>query len=886
MQRTFLALLLIVLILVSCKLKEDVTDPDEDPTEGDITLTFPNGKDSLMVGANYDILWNSSIQSSLVLEYSIDNGSSWKTISDSVANTGTFTWGPVPNTLSSRCYMRIRTSDGATSDRSDTTWSIIENVNKVLLLTAPSGGEVVQQGGSIDIEWISSKVQSVKIEFSTDNGNTWETIITNFDASLSKYTWKGIPAINSTQCLIRISDVSSSTVSDVMPSTFSIIIDSNLMLLSPNGGEEVEGGTEFEVKWYSSKEISEVNLEYTTNNGFEWQTIVNNFSNRGIYYWEPVPSTPTTLAKLRITDVDNLDNSDESDTTFTILPEANINITSPTPGERWQTGDKKFITWTSKNVAQVSIEYSTNNGSDWKIITQSTESDGSYLWEPIPSHNSSLCNIRISDASDGKPSTIMSETFTIYTGEEVLEVYTPNGGENWEIGTEQEITWFAEKVTGLKIEYTTNNGQTWTTIENSVANTGSYFWSTIPNTPSKLAKVRLTDAGDGEPSDISDAPFTISQESQITVTAPNGGEQLQAGSSTNITWTSANIEFVKIEFSSNGGATWGIVEESIESRGLYQWEDIPDVSSQQCLIKISDASDGIPADVSDGNFTITNEVVETISIIEPTGTAEWKSGTQQAIAWSSSGIDSVKIEYSLNNGGTWLPVIETFEAGIGGYTWNPVVDVDDFKRNSKIRVSDAEDGKPFAESQAFTIKPVPAITVTAPNGGEEYENSESFPITWTSIGIEKVTIEITPNNGVSWDTLAHNLTNRGEYATSLSIASDEYKVRVRNSIDEGYPFDESDGTFTVLPKIVKTITVTRPNGGEDWLTSKDPNNPNYHEIRWTSNNIEQVNIQYSLDGGASMGSILKTVKCSKQWIYIIGEFLKTFNLERILLKLG
>jgi len=854
MQRILLASIVIIFLVVSCKLKEEPTEP-VDPDEDALTLVFPNGNDSLMVGANYDILWNSTLQSTLVLEYSTDNGSTWKTISDSVSNTGSYTWGPVPDTRSSKCLMRVRTPNGSSSDQSDANWSIIENINKVLILTAPSGGIILQQGSSLDISWISSKITSLKIEFSSNNGNTWETIATNVDASKGKYTWEKVPAINSAQCLIRISDVSTPTVSDVMSSSFTIVIDVNLMLLSPNGGEELEAGTDFEIKWYS-KDIATVKLEYSINNGLNWTTIVNNLTNTGLYFWNPIPSTPSSLAKVRITDVDNPANIDESDTTFSILPEASITIISPSSGDQWQSGTTQNIVWNSKNVANVKIDYSINNGANWTTIAASVPSNGSYAWV-VPTHNSSLCNIKISDASDGRPVNIMEQPFTIYTGEDVLEVYVPNGGEVWEIGTDQEIKWFAFGVTSLKIDYTTNNGQSWINIANSVANTGTYFWKSIPNTPSSLAKIRLTDTANENFIDESNGTFTISQESQIQVLEPNGGEQLQAGTSTNIRWTSTNIENVHIEFTTNNGANWTTIIQSTPSIGFYVWDNLPDVSSQQCRIRISDAADGIPSDISDGNFTITNQIVQTLIVTSPNGGEIWQSGVSELITWQSSGIDSVKIEYSLNNGTTWIVIEQSIE-NADAYTWNPVPSVDDFKRSCKVRVSDAVDGKPMDESNGtFTIKPIPSITLLSPNGGEEYIAGESFDIVWTSIGIERVHIEATSNNGLRWDTVAVSILNTGSFQTEFATPSTEYKVRVREA-STGSPIDASDGTFTILPKITKSITVVRPNGGENWLTS-DAENSNYHEIRWTSENIERVNIQYSLDGGANWQIIASNI---------------------------
>ncbi len=860
MQRILLASIVIIFLVVSCKLKEEPTEP-VDPDEDALTLVFPNGNDSLMVGANYDILWISTLQTTLVLEYSTDNGSTWKTISDSVSNTGSYNWGPVPDTRSSKCLMRVRTPNGSSSDQSDNNWSIIENINKVLILTGPLGGIVLQQGSSLDITWISSKITSLKIEFSSNNGNTWETVATNVDASRGKYTWEKIPAINSAQCLIRISDVSAPTISDVMPSSFTIVIDVNLMLLSPNGGEELEAGTDFEIKWYS-KDIAAVKLEYSINNGLNWTTIVNNLTNTGLYFWNPIPSTPTTLAKIKITDVDNPANVDQSDTTFTILPEASITIISPSGGDKWQSGTTQNIVWNSKNVANVKIDYSTNNGATWTQMAASVPSNGSYAWN-VPTHNSSLCNIRISDASDGRPVNIMEQPFTIYTGEDVLEVYSPNGGESWEIGSDQEIKWFAFGVTSLKIDYTTNNGQSWINIANSLPNTGTYHWKSIPNTPTSLAKVKISDASDGIPFDESNGTFTISQESQIEVIRPNGGEKFQSGTSTTIEWKSVNVADVSIDFTTNGGANWHAIVESVPSTGFYIWNNIPDLNSQQCRIKVSDAIDGIPSDISDNNFQISNQTQKSVRLVSPNGGEEWEAGTKQNITWVSTAVPKIKIDLSTDQGSTWSTIIEE----VSGGSWEWSVNNDINSTQCLIQISDITDASiSDISDDTFTISPIKLIQVTAPVGPITFMDNEPVTITWESSGIKSVGIRYTTTNGFGifpdippFYTLVAKIPNQGTFTTSFSVPSDQYYVVVYNA-DEGaneFPSSRSLGNFSIVKSDMQQITLISPNGSEQWLASKagasqnDLDNYHPYEIRWNSIGVEKVKIEWSTTGGGS-----------------------------------
>jgi hypothetical protein len=95
------------------------------------------------------------------------------------------------------------------------------------------------------------------------------------------------------------------------------------------------------------------------------------------------------------------------------------------------------------------------------------------------------------------------------TVEPAINVTSPNGGEDWQVGSIHNITWTSSGLTGgVHLEYSINDGVSWIDIVESTPNTGSYSW-TIPNNPSGTCKARVVDT-DGTPSDISDAVFTIS----------------------------------------------------------------------------------------------------------------------------------------------------------------------------------------------------------------------------------------------------------------------------------------------------------------------------------------------------------------------------------------
>ena len=104
-------------------------------------------------------------------------------------------------------------------------------------------------------------------------------------------------------------------------------------------------------------------------------------------------------------------------------------------------------------------------------------------------------------ASDGEAQTI-SDIWEFTLEAPAITVTSPNGGEIWSVGSNQNITWTSSGTSGnVRIEYSTNNGSSWTDIIASTLDDGSYSW-TIPNTPSTSCLVRISDT-DGNPTDQS-----------------------------------------------------------------------------------------------------------------------------------------------------------------------------------------------------------------------------------------------------------------------------------------------------------------------------------------------------------------------------------------------
>ncbi len=103
-----------------------------DPTS--LTIVYPNGGELWEVGKTPYISWESLNITNVTLEYSINGGNTWSTITTVAASQKKYNW-TIPNTVSTQCKIRI--SEGSNTDVSDANFSIINNdgvIYKIIVL--------------------------------------------------------------------------------------------------------------------------------------------------------------------------------------------------------------------------------------------------------------------------------------------------------------------------------------------------------------------------------------------------------------------------------------------------------------------------------------------------------------------------------------------------------------------------------------------------------------------------------------------------------------------------------------------------------------------------------------------------------------------------------
>ncbi len=187
-----------------------------------------------------------------------------------------------------------------------------------------------------------------------------------------------------------------------------------------------------------------------------------------------------------------------------------------------------------------------------------------------------------------------------------VEVTMPNGGEEWIVQSQEIIQWdFAYGPGKVDIYYfKDDNPSNPITLASNVPNTGVYELDEVPFDVSDTVKVGVASVLFPALFDSSDGFFSILQP-MIELTSPNGGEQWEALSDQEITWTSDNMSgTVSLSYSKDDFVSdINVIENNVTDSGSYLWE-VPDDPFSTVKVRIKSDTYAIAEDISDFSFTI------------------------------------------------------------------------------------------------------------------------------------------------------------------------------------------------------------------------------------------------------------------------------------------
>jgi hypothetical protein len=165
----------------------------------------------------------------------------------------------------------------------------------------------------------------------------------------------------------------------------------------------------------------------------------------------------------------------------TVVAFSSVSVQSPNGGEVWVAGDTEDITWSGVNVNDVKIELSTNNGTDWSTIIQSTPNTGTYAWVVTAQDTSDECLIRISSVENGYVYDVSDAVFTIDIISGLEEEFESNPTEfslvqNYPnpFNPSTTIRYAVPKTSHISIKVYDLTGQEVATLINGVKEVGTY----------------------------------------------------------------------------------------------------------------------------------------------------------------------------------------------------------------------------------------------------------------------------------------------------------------------------------------------------------------------------------------------------------------------------
>jgi len=583
------------------------------------------------------------------------------------------------------------------------------NIIPKLTVTFPNGNanasltEKFKVGTPYTITWTSSSSQLrtpyVTLSYTTTGGPPYDKTITTTD-NTGSYTWVtangGVPDTISSQVKIRVVDASDGVAYDDSDNNFKIISD--FTISTPNGGGTYDIGDVIPITWTNKGTVANVQLWYSTGsaaftNPVEIESSLANGSGFGTTYNWTVADAAGTTVRIKVMSTSD-EGFDISDADFRVR--GRIAAVAPVSTDKALIGQTFTIRWqTYGTMPTVKIDYDTNNGVDGypnsiavnapncTPVSAGVPCSGSFVWNNIPDTPAAQAKIRLMDARVGMNDVLaITDTFQIVGN---VTVVSPNGGEDWRVNEQHNITWtWGGTIPRVKLYYTKETGDpetvSWIEIDplvsknystdgkqqNGANNTiqRSYNW-TIPDDISPTVRVKVADITNASVYDVSNNTFKI--RGGFMITSPNGNANIDlaerwvtsvyaVNEGHNIIWTTAGtVPNVKLQYS-NDEFVSDIHEivASTPNTGTYYW-DIPDAVLKDKFgkytgyntvkVRVLDVNDEEVYDDSDNPFKIDYYSVtwvvrdlSTYNLLGDLGVMEVKTTDSTFIQWQEAGV--------------------------------------------------------------------------------------------------------------------------------------------------------------------------------------------------------------------------------------------------------
>ncbi|MCF8370445.1 MAG: peptidylprolyl isomerase [Bacteroidales bacterium] len=272
-----------------------------------------------------------------------------------------------------------------------------------------------------------------------------------------------------------------------------------LELTSPVLGDIFLANSDLLITW-ASQFIADVTIEFSMDGGVTWQTIADSIScNAKSFSWH-APDSLATNCKIKISDATNASLFDISET-FSL---GKLSLTAPYLGT-YLGGQELEISWVSEGIPYISLAYQDTINGEWFTIEDSISTTvNSYNWL-TPEKASVKYKVKIFVSNTPTAYHVSLGYFKIC----LLDLLYPIGGEEFVADSVCGIAWSSELISQLTLEFSADNGTTWSEIVPHIYTWDSTYLWTIPDTVSNSCFVKASYKGKPWLNKTNNFPFSI-----------------------------------------------------------------------------------------------------------------------------------------------------------------------------------------------------------------------------------------------------------------------------------------------------------------------------------------------------------------------------------------
>ncbi|MFZ4465412.1 MAG: hypothetical protein ACOYN5_16310, partial [Bacteroidales bacterium] len=173
-----------------------------------IYIWEPSGNSAVFANALAQVYWILNISGITLInaDISTDNGQTFTPLAQNMNAYPNYTYLVLSDTPADSCILKLYNAENPLQYGLSEVFSI--HPSPVYSITSPSGGEIVNTYSPLTLTWTVENPYSPAnyIEFSSDNGESWEVIGNGSSQGNSGFFEWITPVVDSDECLLRITD--------------------------------------------------------------------------------------------------------------------------------------------------------------------------------------------------------------------------------------------------------------------------------------------------------------------------------------------------------------------------------------------------------------------------------------------------------------------------------------------------------------------------------------------------------------------------------------------------------------------------------------------------------------------------------------------------------